>query len=225
MWNLKWVIFHQAALSDGGMSQGFITLTIKNNKNHASAQRIDLITRFQPFQAVKFAALVLGFIPPRTDRISFNLVFINLSSIYFSICSVYSISPKLNQPAFLLHPWLMPIFETPFFSRKTYGQNLGKIISSPVKSYELPEIDGKFPLLGKGEMVSMGPRFHPLGELGDMERNFQAPFYLPNLSAACGFGYSTNEGWGMLKPPPNNLHFGWVGSPVCQALSGQGQSQ
>lgn len=44
----------------------------------------------------------------------------------------------------------MPIFETPFFSRKTYGQNLGKIISSPVKSYELPEIDGKFPLLGKG---------------------------------------------------------------------------
>lgn len=88
----------------------------------------------------------------------------------------------------------MPVFKTPFLSRKTYGQNLGKIISSPVKSYELPEIDGKFPLLGEGEMVSMGPRFHPLGELGDMERNFQAPFYLPNLSAACGFGNSTNEG-------------------------------
>lgn len=134
MW--KWVIFHQAALSDGGMSQGFITFTIKTNKNPASAQRIDLITRFQPFQAVQFAALAIGFSPSRTDQISFNLIFINLSCIYFSICCIYSISPKLNQPAFLFHPWLVPNFRTPFFSRKTYGQNVRKIISSPVKSYE-----------------------------------------------------------------------------------------
>lgn len=41
---------------------------------------------------------------------------------------------------------------------------------------------------------SVGPQFHSLGELGDMERNFQALFYPANVLAASGLGNSTNEG-------------------------------
>lgn len=65
---------------------------------------------------------------------------------FFCFCCIYFTFPKSNQQAVLLHLWPMPNCKTPFFSRKTCGQKVGKIFSSPVKSYELPERSDKFPL-------------------------------------------------------------------------------
>lgn len=56
----------------------------------------------------------------------------------------------------------------------------------------LPEIYVKFLVTQK--LSSVRPQFHPMGELGDMERNFQAPSHPSHLLAANGLGNSTNEG-------------------------------